>query len=52
MRKSERPDEETLRRYIAAGLPAKAIAERMGISRGIVYARKRAMKADRQAVPA
>lgn len=51
MRKSERVNEETLRRCIAAGLPAKVIAERLGISRAIVYARKRAMNA-RKAVPA
>jgi predicted DNA-binding protein (UPF0251 family) len=45
MRKTERPDEETLRRHILAGMQAKAIAARMGISKGVVWDRMRKMRA-------
>lgn len=43
MRNSERPDEETLRRYILAGMKPKAIAERMAISKSVVWDRMRKM---------
>lgn len=45
MRKTERPNEETLRRCILAGMTAKAIAERMGISKAVVWDRMRKMAA-------